>query len=237
ETQSVDAGPQPLGRRMGTRDRHEKQPIDSGRGAVSRSPVSSRQRLVLSLALFALVTAVFSPALRNGFVSYDDGTYVTANAHVRAGLTLDGITWAFRSTQGSNWHPLTWISHMLDCQVYGLRPWGHHLTNILLHAFNSALVFLLLTQLTGAVVRSFFVAALFGLHPAHVESVAWIAERKDVLSTCFFLLTLMAYGARRQRAEGRSQRAEGRSQRSGDRSQRSGDRSQRSAIRDRKSGF
>ena len=204
---------------MGTRHRHENQPIDSGRGTGLRDPVSGRRRLAFSLALVALVTAVFSPALRNGFVSYDDGTYVTANAHVQAGLTLEGITWAFRSTNGSNWHPLTWISHMLDCQVYGLRPWGHHLTNILLHALNSALVFLLLTQLTGAVVRSLFVAALFGLHPAHVESVAWIAERKDVLSTCFFLLTLMAYGAGRQRTEDRGQRSEVRSQKSEVRSQ------------------
>jgi len=118
---------------------------------------------------------------------------VTENRHVKAGLSLDGLAWAFRSTTAGNWHPLTMLSHMLDCQIYGLRPWGHHLTNVLLHAANSVLLFLALMRMTGAVWRSACVAALFAAHPAHVESVAWVSERKDVLSSFFCLLSVWSY--------------------------------------------
>jgi hypothetical protein len=113
--------------------------------------------------------------------------YVTENLAVRGGITWQGLGWAF-GWNVCNWHPLTWFSHMLDCQIYGLRPWGHHLTSILLHSINVALLFLVLRRMTGAPWRSFFVAACFGLHPLRVESVAWVSERKDVLSTFFFLL-------------------------------------------------
>ncbi len=146
----------------------------------------------ICLALAALTVALYAPALSCGFVAFDDPVYVTENRHVQAGLTLDGLAWAFRATVVGNWHPLTMLSHELDCQIYGLRPWGHHLTNVLLHAANTALLFLVLMRLTGAVWRSACVAALFAAHPAHVESVAWVAERKDVLSAFFWLLAVWA---------------------------------------------
>ena len=150
---------------------------------------------LLGWMLVLVVLGTYLPALRHGFVCLDDNAYVTANRHVQAGLTWDGLRWAFTSTEAANWHPLTWLSHMADCQLFGLQPWGHHLTNILLHAFNSLLVFVVLRRMTGAVWRSLAVAALFGLHPLHVESVAWVAERKDVLSAVFALLALWAYAA------------------------------------------
>ncbi len=137
--------------------------------------------------------AAYWPATRNGFINYDDPLYVTSNVHVQSGLTWHNLQWAFGHPVVGNWHPVTMLSHMLDCQVYGLKPWGHHLTSLLLHAANTALVFLLLRSLTGMLWRSWMVAALFGLHPLHVESVAWVAERKDVLSAFFGLLCLIAY--------------------------------------------
>jgi Flp pilus assembly protein TadD len=139
--------------------------------------------------------AAFLPAVDNHFVGYDDPLYVTANAVVQRGFTWDGTVWAFSNTEAANWHPLTWLSHLLDCQLYGLNPAGHHLTSLLLHALNILLAFVVLRRMTGATWRSFFVAALFGLHPLRVESVTWVAERKDVLSTTFWLLTLWAYAA------------------------------------------
>ena len=158
----------------------------------------------LGLALITFVA--FLPALSHAFLTYDDQQYVTENPHVQAGLSWQGVVWAFRSFYGSNWHPLTWLSHMLDCQWYGLNPLGHHLTNVLLHVTNTVLVFLLWHRLTGAVWRSAWVAALFGWHPLHVESVAWVAERKDVLSALFFLLTLLAYVRYAQRRENTGKR-------------------------------
>jgi tetratricopeptide (TPR) repeat protein len=127
------------------------------------------------------------------FVNLDDQLYVTENAHVHAGLTWAGLKWALRTCETANWHPLAWISHMLDCQMYGPRAGGHHTTSLLLHVANSWLLFVMLLRLTGKRERSFVVAALFAWHPLHVESVAWIAERKDVLSAFFFMLTLLAY--------------------------------------------
>lgn len=115
------------------------------------------------------------------------------NAQVARGLTLKGIGWAFTHMHAGNWHPLTWISQMIDCQIYGLNPRGHHLTNLLLHATTAVLLFLVVRRMTGALWRSAFVAAVFAIHPLHVESVAWVAERKDVLSGLFFVLTIAAY--------------------------------------------
>jgi tetratricopeptide (TPR) repeat protein len=145
-------------------------------------------------ALLACATfAVYLPAIELDFVNFDDTAYVTGNSHVSAGLTWRGIIWAFSNFHSSNWHPLTWISHMVDCQLYGLKPAGHHLTSVLFHIANSLLIFRLLKGMTAAVWRSAFVAGLFALHPLRVESVAWVAERKDVLSSFFGLLCLLAY--------------------------------------------
>ncbi len=147
---------------------------------------------LISLALGLVTLALYAPAIRHHFIAYDDQQYVTENGHVQAGLTARGVVWAFGKHAG-NWHPLTWLSHMLDCQLYGLKPAGHHLTNVLLHAANTVLLFWVLRLMTGAPWRSAVVAALFGWHPLHVESVAWVAERKDLLSAFFFMLTLWAY--------------------------------------------
>ena len=148
---------------------------------------------MICFALAAVTLLVYSPVLWHGFVIYDDPDYITGNAHVKAGLTWPGIVWAFTTGDAANWHPLTWISHMADWQLFGSNPAGHHLTNLLFHTANSLLLFILLNQLTGAIWRSFFVAALFAWHPLHVESVAWASERKDVLSAFFWMLTLLAY--------------------------------------------
>jgi tetratricopeptide (TPR) repeat protein len=142
-----------------------------------------------------LVIVLYWPALQHGFVNYDDDRYVTGNARVQNGLTFENIRWAFLNPVTDNWHPLTVLSHMLDCQFGGLNPWGHHLTSVLLQSANAALVFVLLSRLTGAVGRSLVVAALFAVHPLRVESVAWVAERKDVLSGLFGLLALIFYAS------------------------------------------
>jgi tetratricopeptide (TPR) repeat protein len=148
---------------------------------------------LVGACLVLLVVAVFGRVCGNEFVNYDDPVYVTDNAHVRDGLSLRGLAWAFTATQALNWHPLTWISLQLDAQIHRTAAWGYHLTNLLLHAANTVLLFLALRRLTGALWRPALVAALFGLHPLHVESVAWVAERKDVLSTFFGMLALLAY--------------------------------------------
>jgi len=153
-------------------------------------------RLSLVCLLIALATlAAYWPVLRCDFVSFDDNEYVAANPHVLHGLTAQSMGWAFRAVHSGNWHPVTWLSHMLDVTLFGSSAAGPHFTNLLLHVANSLLVFLLCNRLTSALWRSAAVAALFALHPLHVESVAWISERKDVLSGFFFLLTLLAYDA------------------------------------------
>jgi tetratricopeptide (TPR) repeat protein len=154
----------------------------------------SHHVLVACFCLAVATAGVYARALHHPFLHVDDQNYVTENPHVQAGMTGTTFTWAMTATAAQNWHPLTWLSHALDCQLYGLNPAGHHSTNILLHVLNVGLLFLLLLQVTGAAGRSLLVAALFALHPLNVESVAWIAERKNVLSTLFFLLTLGAYG-------------------------------------------
>ena len=152
----------------------------------------SRPRLMgLLLALVTLLA--YLPVTRDGFVNYDDQDYVTENSVVQKGLTWTGIKWAFTTGHASNWHPLTWLSHMADCELFGLNPGAHHLVNVLFHTVNAVLLLLLLFRMTGALWPAAFVAALFAWHPLHVESVAWISERKDVLSTFFALLTLLAY--------------------------------------------
>ena len=177
----------------------------------------------VALALATVTLFVYLPVRHCAFLNWDDLTYLEQNDHVRSGFTWEGVGWAFTHSYSSNWHPVTWLSHMLDCQLYGLNPAGHHLTNLGFHTANAVLLFLLLRRLTGTLWRSGLVAALFALHPLHVESVAWVAERKDVLSTFFFMLTLWAYAryvsgrkcqasgvkGRVSRGDGREPRAEG----------------------------
>ncbi len=156
---------------------------------------SPEKRNPVVCLLLAVVTLIlYNPVNRHPFVNYDDDRYVTENPHVRQGLTADTFTWALTSTEQANWHPLTWMSHALDYSLYRLNPVGHHFTSILLHVVNVILLFLLLIWSTERLGPSLFVAALFALHPINVESVAWVAERKNVLCTTFFLLTLWAYG-------------------------------------------
>ncbi len=154
---------------------------------------SQRTKWLICALLGAAVLIVYGLALHCGFINFDDENYVTDNWHVQHGFNLQSVRWAFTTDAASNWHPLTWLSHILDCQLYGLHPAGHHLTSLLLHAVNSILLLLLLNRLTGALWRSAFVAAMFALHPLRVESVVWISERKDVLSAFFWMLTVGAY--------------------------------------------
>jgi tetratricopeptide (TPR) repeat protein len=160
----------------------------------------SRARiLAVSLGLFALALAIHWPAVEGGFLVYDDDQRVVANAMVQRGFTRETLAWAFTSFHAGNWTPITWLSHMLDVRLFGLEPWGHHLASVLLHAANAALVFLAWQRLTGALGRSAAVAALFAVHPLHVESVAWVAERKDVLSAGFGWLAVLAWAAYAER--------------------------------------
>jgi tetratricopeptide (TPR) repeat protein len=151
--------------------------------------------------LTAITVLAFQPVLGCDFVNYDDGDYVKGNPHVQGAFSAANLTWAWTTAHAANWHPLTWLSLMLDTQLFGTEAWGYHLTNLLLHLANTLLLFGLLRRLTGATLRSALVAALFAVHPLHVESVAWVSERKDVLSTLFGLLTLWAY-ARYAEAQG-----------------------------------
>ncbi len=216
-----------------SRRSHKKRSPDRDNPALLSAERNTRKRDAYTAAavcvlLAAAVMLVFGQTLRYGFVNIDDQQYVLWNNEVRGGLTLPGVRWAFTSNHGFNWHPLTWLSHMADCQLYGPHadpglseidtgqraagciPYarfagGHHLTSVLLHAANAILLFLVLWRMTGSLWPSAFAAALFALHPLRVESVAWVSERKDVLSGFFFLLTLAAYVgyARRQFSLGR----------------------------------
>jgi Flp pilus assembly protein TadD len=154
-----------------------------------------RQALWVCLALVAINVAIYAPVAAHGFVNWDDPEYVSGNPMVARGLTWPGVVWAFTSAHAANWHPLTWLSHMLDVQLYGMHAGPHHITNVILHVASTVLLFGWLYRATGAIGRSVVVAALFAAHPLHVESVAWVAERKDVLSTVFWMLALWAYTA------------------------------------------
>jgi tetratricopeptide (TPR) repeat protein len=153
----------------------------------------NRILLLISAALVVATVIAYEPLRHNDFVFYDDKTYITENPYIADGFTFNSVIWAFISTYAANWHPMTWLSHMLDYELYGFAPLGHHITNLILHMANTLLLLLLLRKMTGAIWKSAFVAAAFALHPVHVESVAWAAERKDVLSTLFWMLTLLAY--------------------------------------------
>jgi tetratricopeptide (TPR) repeat protein len=170
----------------------KKSPPARESSAAFASP--DKRNFIVCLLLAAVTLALYNPVNRHPFVNYDDDRYVTENPHVRQGLTADTFTWALTSTEQANWHPLTWMSHALDCSLFRLNPAGHHFTSVILHAVNVVLLFLLLMWATGRLGPSVCVAALFALHPINVESVAWVAERKNVLCTTFFLLALWAYG-------------------------------------------
>lgn len=152
-----------------------------------------REKLIIYICLALATLAVYWQVSQYNFINCDDPVYATENIHVQSGLTLDGIRWAFSTIYAEFWHPLTWLSLMLDYQIYGLNAGGYHLTNLILHILSTLLLFWLFNRMTGMIWRSAFVAGLFALHPLHVESVAWIAERKDVLSGFFFMLTLCLY--------------------------------------------
>jgi tetratricopeptide (TPR) repeat protein len=156
-------------------------------------PENRGQKWLVCALLGVAVLAVFWSALHCAFVNFDDGDYVTLNPNIRHGLNWQSLQWAFTTGYAANWHPVTWISHILDYQLYNLRPLGHHLTSLLLHLANAVLLFLLLNRMTGALWSSAWVAAVFALHPLRVESVVWVAERKDVLSTFFWMLSVGAY--------------------------------------------
>jgi tetratricopeptide (TPR) repeat protein len=180
-------------RQVSNRQKHSAGVSGSGssvRGRPAKSPVTI---LLVCIGLMAVTWAVFGQTLTHDFVNFDDHVYVYENPLVVKGLSTEGIIGAFTHAHARNWHPLTTVSHMLDCQLYRLNARGHHLTNVILHTIAVLLLFLVLGQMTGALWQSAFVAALFAIHPLHVESVAWVAERKDVLSAVFFMLTLAAY--------------------------------------------
>jgi protein O-mannosyl-transferase len=175
--------------------RRSKNQIGHRKAAAIELPGLRNRSVLFGVCVFliAITWIVFGQTLHFGFINFDDGDYVYENPEVARGLTFGGIVWAFTHLHAANWHPVTWISHMLDCQLYGLSPGGHHLTNLLIHVATAILLFLILRQMTGTFWRSAFVAAVFAIHPLRVESVAWVAERKDVLSGLFFMLTIGAY--------------------------------------------
>ena len=183
-------------------DRTHRQ-SDEAEGTSSLQPHAGTGNASTTLAVCGLlllaVFVVFGQTVNHDFVNYDDNDYVYENQHVRRGLISDETAWAITAQTAGNWHPLTWLSHMFDCQVYDLQPGGHHLTNLLLHAAAAALLFLVLQRMTGELWPSAWVAAVFAIHPLRVESVAWVAERKDVLSGLFFMLTLWFYARYAQR--------------------------------------
>jgi len=170
-------------------EQHDQRPADP-----SIFQLPQKRRLIFCLLLVLATIALYNPLTRAPFLNFDDAAHVTNNSHVRAGLTWKTVVWAFGTSEASDWHPITWLSHALDCQLFGLYPAGPHTINVLLHAANVVLLFLILESATSLAWRSLVVAALFALHPINVESVAWISERKNVLSMLFFLLALAAYG-------------------------------------------
>ena len=174
-------------------NKSKKSTLDSFNRRLLKRPESRFASFLVCLALVAVIWLVFGQTLRHDFVNFDDNLYVYDSPLVVRGLSTEGIIGAFTHTHAHNWHPLTTVSHMLDCQLYRLNAGAHHLTNVILHTIAVLLLFLVLKQMTAAFWQSAFVAALFAIHPLHVESVAWIAERKDVLSAVFFMLTLGAY--------------------------------------------
>lgn len=179
---------------MGRRRTRPKKHSEKFVTPLAAKPITSVRLAALGLVLVSVTVALYSPVRTHAFITYDDYDYIVNNSHVTAGMNWQTVRWAMTSTEEFNWHPVTWLSHALDCQLFGLDPGAHHLMNVAIHALNVLLLFLLLQKVTGAVGRSFVVSALFAWHPLNVQSVAWVAERKNVLSTMFFLVALGAYG-------------------------------------------
>jgi len=190
---TADASPRNCDNNRSTQNEHQEVSVMINNETTNIPFFTIRREGVICLILVIAILAVYWQVGNHAFVNFDDDKYVTENPNVRTGITLKNVKWVFTSTHAANWHPLTWLSHMLDSQIYGLNPGGHHLTNVILHILNSILLFLIFRRMTGALWKGAFVAALFALHPLHVESVAWVAERKDVLSTFFWMLTMGAY--------------------------------------------
>ena len=172
--------------------RRRRAPV--ARARIASQPKADYSAVALGLFLVVGTFLLYSPVRQHAFITYDDYQYVVNNPHVVSGLSWQTVAWALTSTEQANWHPLTWLSHALDCQLFGLNAGDHHVVNVMIHTLNVLLLFLLLRQATGAAARSFVAAALFAWHPFNVQSVAWVAERKNLLCTLFFLLTLGAYG-------------------------------------------
>ena len=160
---------------------------------INRNGPFSAGTVLVCLILILAVTGLYHQVRSYEFVSFDDGLYVTENYRVQKGLSRDNLIWALTTTHASNWHPLTWISHMLDVQLFGLDAGSHHMTNVYFHILNSLLLFWVLRRMSNNLWQSGFVAAVFAIHPLHVESVAWVSERKDVLSAFFWMLTIGSY--------------------------------------------
>jgi tetratricopeptide (TPR) repeat protein len=172
-----------------------KNPITKNASEPIPSHIGKNRRVLSVCVILAIITlAIFWQVRDHAFINLDDDRYITENPHVQAGITFENLKWALTTGHASNWHPLTWLSHMLDVELFGLKAGRHHLMNVFFHIVNTLLLFLILHRMTGALWQSAFVATIFALHPLHVESVAWVAERKDVLSTLFWMLTLGAYG-------------------------------------------
>ncbi|MBN2307521.1 MAG: glycosyltransferase family 39 protein, partial [Candidatus Hydrogenedentes bacterium] len=152
-----------------------------------------RADVLICMGLLMVTAVAYSYAPHLSFVNFDDDVYVARNPQVLGGLRAEGVAWAFTTNHASNWHPLTWMSHMVDADLFGVQPAGPHVVNVLLHMANAVLLYIVLRAMTGAVWQAAFVAVLFAVHPLHVESVAWVSERKDVLSTLFWMLTSLAY--------------------------------------------
>src|SRR5210317_2283985 len=155
--------------------------------------IRARENFILCSAIIILIIGIFWPVFSFDYVLYDDGGYVYNNQNVLRGLTLENVKWAFTTFDRSNWHPLTWLSYLLDVELFGMNPGAQHGINLFFHILNSVLLFVILTKITGQRSASLIVAGLFAVHPLHVESVAWISERKDVLSTFFFLIAFFCY--------------------------------------------
>jgi hypothetical protein len=179
------------GKRKATK--HAATPVDAVGHVAERQEISPRMTWAIAVGLTAITVLVFAPVRHHPFFSFDDPGYVYENPKVKGGLTLAAAKWAMTTGYFANWHPVTWLSHMLDVQLFGLNAGAHHVVNLLFHVANTLLLFLVFYRTTNRAYPSAFVAALFAIHPMHVESVAWVSERKDVLSTFFWLLTTLAY--------------------------------------------
>ncbi len=160
---------------------------------ISNNFIEKHREIIVCLFLVIAILIAYLQVKNHAFLNYDDVGYVTENSHVQSGLNLKNIFWAFSSTSSGIWHPLTWLSHMLDCQIYGMKSGWHHITNLLFHTANTLILFIIFRKMTSKLWQSAFIAIMFALHPIHVESVAWVSERKDVLSTFFWILTIWSY--------------------------------------------